>query len=156
MDGKTLDGRGRYAPAIPASERVAQQSAALEAIVSTIPRTRTGLQAEPWLSSLYSWMREVVHAGRELDAVEYVIRRLDKLDSGEWGPVDLRAKVVASFTRDDVDERMFPMDLVDEPEMGPRTSFDIAEDEAAIVLNYLETATGIRLAEPAQNVMAIG
>lgn len=153
---KALDNLARHkVPTSAANERVAAEAAELDVIVAGIPAEATALTCDEWAVPLYIWMRGVVHAGRELDAIDYLLRHRHRVAAGEWAAVDLRAKLVASFGHEEHDNRALPIGLLDERAAQPHLAI-LDGDEADIVLAYHRSATGLTLSSTAQAVIAVG
>ncbi len=142
---------------VPANARVAAQADRLGVIVDALPASAV-ISNHPATWALYELMREVVHGGRELEAVDYVVRNRHRVTGGDLSPLDLRGKVVASFATEARDDRTLPVDIIDDlqPEAGPAVTPTSDKDEVAIVLAYHRAATGIRMSDPAEATFATG
>lgn len=154
---KTLDSPPKSKPTPALSPRVTIEAASLAAIAAMIPPAIVALTGDTWMAPLYGWMRGRVCPGRELDAVEYVLRQRGRLITGEWDAVDLRAKVLASFSRPEFDGRVVLAGIADEwTSTQPPQAAGADNDEAEIVLAYHRAATGLDLSPATKGMVAAG
>lgn len=143
-------------PAVSASPAIAAQAARLGDILQAVPPEATEFVPAPWATALYLWTRGVVHPGRELDAVDYVVRNRRLVERGDLGLVELRAKVVASFKRDEHDPRWVLTERVPETPAPALPLASLCYDESDVVRRYFELATGIRMSGKARRLLATG